>query len=275
MRYRRPARFATGCLRRAIVSLLVIALTTVITTTELSTAQTNANEQQASAQTDAIHASAPKSEPEQPTAREAAAKGQPGDSKQVGASLEPKGQILVQEIGPQKEQVAAAAVLDATAEKPELSAEASEASRRKGRADQSEKAGEQGKAEAKSEDKATNASPEKSSADKQSSSKAETAKAAPKPAKSVLTGKSAPKSKLPANLGTVTSTGSGGPAHYMSKHDAYSAIAEKHGALAQDAMRKSDKRQLQGFGGIQKASGLGDMLSPFKGVTDSGLARSK
>lgn len=83
------------------------------------------------------------------------------------------------------------------------------------------------------------------------------------------------KSKLPANLGTVTSTGSGGPAHYMSKHDAYSAIAEKHGALAQDAMRKSDKRQLQGFGGIQKASGLGDMLAPFKSVSDSGLARSK
>ena len=86
--------------------------------------------------------------------------------------------------------------------------------------------------------------------------------------------KSAPKSKLQANLGTVTSTGSGG--HYLSKHDAYSAIAEKHGALAQDAMKKSDKKQLQGFGGIQKASGgLGDVLSPFKGVTDSGLARSK
>lgn len=84
------------------------------------------------------------------------------------------------------------------------------------------------------------------------------------------------KSKLPANLGTVTSTGSGGPAHYMSKHDAYSAIAEKHGALAQDAMRKSDKRQLQGgFGGIQKAGGLGDMFGPFKSVSDSGLARSK
>lgn len=88
--------------------------------------------------------------------------------------------------------------------------------------------------------------------------------------------KLAAKSKLPANLGTVTSTGSGGPAHYMSKHDAYSAIAEKHGALAQDAMRKSDKRQLQGgFGGIQKAGGLGDMFGPFKSVSDSGLARSK
>lgn len=85
-----------------------------------------------------------------------------------------------------------------------------------------------------------------------------------------------PKNKLPANLGTVTSTGSGGAAHYMSKHDAYSAIAEKHGALAHDAMRKSDKRRIQSsFGGIQKASGIGDMLSPFKGVTDSGLARSK
>lgn len=93
-------------------------------------------------------------------------------------------------------------------------------------------------------------------------------------AKSGSTGSGA-KNKLPANLGTVTSTGSGGPAHYMSKHDAYSAIAEKHGALAQDAMRKSDKRRLQHFGGIQKASGLGDMFSPFKGVTDSGLARSK
>lgn len=90
------------------------------------------------------------------------------------------------------------------------------------------------------------------------------------------------KSKLPANLGTVTSTGSGG--HYMSKHDAYSAIAEKHGALAHDAMRKSDKRQLGhghnsggGFGGIKKASGglVGDVFGPFKGVTDSGLARSE
>lgn len=92
---------------------------------------------------------------------------------------------------------------------------------------------------------------------------------------------SSSKSKLPANLGTVTSTGSGGPAHYMSKHDAYSAIAEKHGALAQDAMRhsqrvNSDRRShLQRFGGIQKASGIGDVLSPFKGVTDSGLARSE
>lgn len=91
-------------------------------------------------------------------------------------------------------------------------------------------------------------------------------------------GSSSGKSKLPANLGTVTSTGSGGATHYMSKHDAYSAIAEKHGALAQDAMKKADKRNshLQRFGGIQKASGgLGDMFSPFKGVTDSGLARSK
>lgn len=99
------------------------------------------------------------------------------------------------------------------------------------------------------------------------------AAAAAKPIKQLA--KSASKSKLPANLGTVTSTGSGGHS-YMSKHDAYSAIAEKHGALAQDAMKKSDKRQLQtGFGSIQKASGIGDVLSPFKGVTDSGLARSK
>lgn len=85
--------------------------------------------------------------------------------------------------------------------------------------------------------------------------------------------------KLPANLGTVTSTGSGGPAHYMSKHDAYSAIAEKHGALAQDAIRKVDKRpshgNLQRFGSIQKASGFTDSLNPFKTVTDGGLARSK
>ena len=94
---------------------------------------------------------------------------------------------------------------------------------------------------------------------------------------------SSTKSKLPANLGTVTSTGSGGPAHYMSKHDAYSAIAEKHGALAQDAMRHTQKvgadrrAHLQRFGGIQKASGggVGDMLNPFRGVTDSGLARSE
>lgn len=99
------------------------------------------------------------------------------------------------------------------------------------------------------------------------------AAAAAKPIKQLA--KSASKSKLPVNLGTVTSTGSGGHS-YMSKHDAYSAIAEKHGALAQDAMKKSDKRQLQsGFGSIQKASGVGDMLSPFKGVTDSGLARSE
>lgn len=95
---------------------------------------------------------------------------------------------------------------------------------------------------------------------------------------SSLSGKSAIKSKLPANLGTVTSTGSGGQALYMSKHDAYSAIAEKHGALAAHSsmMKKADKRQMHSFGGIQKASGgLGDMLSPFKGVTDGGLARSK
>lgn len=99
-----------------------------------------------------------------------------------------------------------------------------------------------------------------------------------------LSGKSASqsgKSKLPANLGTVTSTGSGGPTHYLSKHDAYSAIAEKHGSLAQvtSGHKKSDPRRasssIQRFGGIQKASGIGDMLSPFKGVTDSGLARSK
>lgn len=99
---------------------------------------------------------------------------------------------------------------------------------------------------------------------------------------SSLSGKSgSSKSKLPANLGTVTSTGSGGATHYMSKHDAYSAIAEKHGALAHDAMRKSDKRHMHSSGGgnpfsgsIQKASGLGEMLNPFKGVTDSGLART-
>lgn len=89
---------------------------------------------------------------------------------------------------------------------------------------------------------------------------------------------SATKSKNNANLGTVTSTGSGGSAHYMSKHDAYSAIAEKHGALAHDAMRKSDKRRIQSsspFGGIQKASGFGDFSSPIKGVGDTGLARSE
>lgn len=112
------------------------------------------------------------------------------------------------------------------------------------------------------------------SAEKKSESKLEPkASPAAKPVKQLA--KSASKSKLPANLGTVTSTGSGGHS-YMSKHDAYSAIAEKHGALAQDAIKKSDKRQLQtGFGSIQKASGIGDMLSPFKGVTDSGLARSE
>ena len=124
-----------------------------------------------------------------------------------------------------------------------------------------------------------------SSGDKQSSSKPAVSGAKPAPVSgkhqqqqqlSGKTGASGPNKKSPANLGTVTSTGSGGPAHYMSKHDAYSAIAEKHGALAQDAMRKADKRQhLQRFSGIQKAGGFGDMLSPFKGVTDSGLARSK
>lgn len=111
------------------------------------------------------------------------------------------------------------------------------------------------------------------------------AKPSSKPGKQqTLSGKSSGpsgKSKLPANLGTVTSTGSGGPTHYLSKHDAYSAIAEKHGSLAQvtSAHKKSDSKRasssIQRFGGIQKASGFGDMLSPFKGVTDSGLARSK
>lgn len=121
--------------------------------------------------------------------------------------------------------------------------------------------------------------PAKQEASKQAEKKTESklepkASAAAKPVKQLA--KNASKSKLPANLGTVTSTGSSGGHSYMSKHDAYSAIAEKHGALAQDAMKKSDKRQLQtGFSSIQKASGIGDMLSPFKGVTDSGLARSK
>lgn len=125
----------------------------------------------------------------------------------------------------------------------------------------------------------------KSSEQKQSTGKpAAPSSSSGNSSKQQLSGKSGPtpatiNKRLPANLGTVTSTGSGGPAHYMSKHDAYSAIAEKHGALAQDAMRKSDNRQhnnlQQRFSGIQKASGIGDALNPFKGVTDSGLARSK
>lgn len=130
------------------------------------------------------------------------------------------------------------------------------------------------KSETKTSEKAKEVAPTKSSTSAAAQAAVQAALA--NKAKLAQVGKT--KSKLPANLGTVTSTGSGGPSHYMSKHDAYSAIAEKHGALAQDAMRKSDKRRVHhstSFGGIQKASGIGDMLSPFKGVTDSGLARSK
>lgn len=135
------------------------------------------------------------------------------------------------------------------------------------------------------------ASPEKaaepSKSDQSTKSKQESgdskSTAKPKTA-STSSQKASTKSKLPANLGTVTSTGNGngGSAHYMSKHDAYSAIAEKHGAIAHDAMRKSDRHKstsssssLHRFGGIQKASGIADSLNPFRGVTDSGLARSE
>lgn len=72
--------------------------------------------------------------------------------------------------------------------------------------------------------------------------------------------------------------GSGGGGIYKAKSDAYSAIAEKHGALAHEAVRKSDRRRIShggAFGSIQKASGFGDVLGPLKGVTDGGLARSK
>lgn len=70
---------------------------------------------------------------------------------------------------------------------------------------------------------------------------------------------------------------SAGASHYLaSKHDAYSAIAEKHGSLGTELTRRTDKRRYQSFGGIQKASGgLGEYLSPLKGVSDTGLARSK
>lgn len=85
------------------------------------------------------------------------------------------------------------------------------------------------------------------------------------------------KPRLQANLGSTILQGS---VNQMSKHDAYSAIAEKHGALAQDAMRRSDKRRIGNGGafgpaGIQKASGLGDIFNPVRQMSDGGLARSK
>lgn len=94
------------------------------------------------------------------------------------------------------------------------------------------------------------------------------------------TGSSSKPPRLQANLGSTSSQAN--PSHYMSKNDAYSAIAEKHGAMASahDAIRRSDKRRIgspNSFSpvGIQKASGLGDMFNPIKQMTDGGLARSK
>lgn len=145
-----------------------------------------------------------------------------------------------------------------------------EASKRKGRAESAPSTDKTSEPKQATSEKAASSS-EKSTTKVPSTDSKSTASKAAKPTQSST--KSSSKSKLPPNLGTVTSTGSGG---YLSKHDAYSAIAEKHGALAADAMKKSDKHRVHGgFGGIQKASGFGDILSPFKGVTDSGLARSK
>ena len=175
----------------------------------------------------------------------------------------------------------------------------SEADQRKGRASEEPASSAETPALAGSKDEKPKESAEKQTSGSSSSSKlAESAKPEEKKsgkqqsqpqlkqqqqlsAKSGASSGSGNKSRLPLNLGTVTSTGSGGPAHYMSKHDAYSAIAEKHGALAQDSVRNThrvntDRRShLQRFGGIQRASGIGDMLSPFKGVTESDLARSE
>lgn len=74
--------------------------------------------------------------------------------------------------------------------------------------------------------------------------------------------------------GPVTSTGNSG-SHYLSKHDSYSAIAERH--LFTDAMRKSDRRRAHSsMSGIEKAASFGNMFSnPLNGITDNGLARSK
>lgn len=158
-----------------------------------------------------------------------------------------------------------------------------EQSKRKGRSDAT--SGESGKTSAADQTKSSSdKSAEPAKADKAKSEQAEPKSTAKPKTTSSSSSKASTKSKLPANLGTVTSTGNGngGSAHYMSKHDAYSAIAEKHGAIAHDAMRKSDRHRtssssssIHRFGGIQKASGIGDALNPFKSVTDSGLARSK
>lgn len=56
-------------------------------------------------------------------------------------------------------------------------------------------------------------------------------------------------------------------------------IERQHGSVGVQKMKASENRRTSSsnnVGGIQKASGIGDMFSsPIKGVTDSGLARSK
>lgn len=250
MRGKRPESLVSG--KQVIVGLLVIALTHSVISAHGSSITTG----------------------EQPAAAAAAVS---ADQKSAQAGAEPKLEAPVATSG---EQVAEAKK-DAEAGASETRAESESA--RKGRAEAESAAAAATKEPAPKEAKDGEKQAVEKSTDSKSTkleAKTSTPTKASKPSSSGSSAKLAgSKSKLSANLGTVTSTGSGGPAQYMSKHDAYSAIAEKHGpSNVVDAMHKSDKRgqSLQRFGGVQKASGgLGDVLSPFKGITDTGLARCK
>lgn len=210
-------------------------------------------------------------------------------SKQPESSLDPKKDAQPSAAAPAAATVAAAAV----AVKPDAASPASETaadlvSKRKGRAEPSEasKSAVKDTQESKGEPVKPAAAQSEQTKKPAETSKSSTAGTTTKPkasawaalqSKSSSSSRAQGKNKMQAPLGSVSSTGASGLTHYMSKHDAYSAIAEKHGHLAQEAMRKSDKRQMQAFGnsGIQKASGISDVLNPFKASGDSGLARSK
>lgn len=114
---------------------------------------------------------------------------------------------------------------------------------------------------------------DKSTNEKKSSESKPTTSTAAKQSKpsSSSSSKTVSKPKHQANIG------SGGGGMYKHKPDEIAKIVElQHNSVAHK-MKASDNRRTSntGFGGVQKASAIGDMFSPIKGVTDSGLARSK
>lgn len=198
-----------------------------------------------------------------------------------GAKLEPKkseeSSLKESKLDVKEPVLAAAAAPDSLVKEDSSSSKQQQQQQRKARAESgsndSNKPAEASKT-SETNDKISSANDKSSSNDKKSSesssSASKSSSSSSKPSKS--TSSSLNKNGTKRHQANI---GSGGGV-YKAKNDPYSSIAEKH--TNSHHTTRSEKRRAShssNFVGIQKASGIGDMFNPLKGVTDGGLARSK